>query len=93
MFGSCAHRVCIAGVPDNTWFTLLKMIALLPDGEGLIFLRSLMKNEAVSRFVVNTCNLPTCIIVFAILMQALSDKIIDYYYESDHQAVQQRFHN
>ena len=52
-----------------------------------------MKNEAVSRFVVNTCNLPTCIIVFAILMQALSDKIIDYYYESDHQAVQQRFHN
>ena len=74
MLMCCAHRVCISGVSDNTCFTLVKMMALLPDGEGIIFLRSLMKNEAMSRFV-NACKYFTY--MYLLLMQAPSDKIVD----------------
>ena len=49
----CAHRVCIFGMPNTMCLTLLKMMALQPDGAGIIaFLQSLMKNENMSKYVV-----------------------------------------
>ena len=48
----CARRVCTS-IPDDMCLTLLKMMALQPDGAGVIaFLQSLMKNENISRYVV-----------------------------------------
>ena len=49
----CAHNVCTS-IPDSTCLTLLKMMALQPDGAGIIFLQSLMKNENMSRYIL--CN-------------------------------------
>ena len=49
----CAHRVCIFGMPDTMCLTLLKMMALQPDGADIIvYLQSLMKNENMSKYVV-----------------------------------------
>ena len=48
----CAHNVCISGIPDGMCLTLLKMMALQPDGAGIIFLQSLIKNGKMSRYVV-----------------------------------------
>ena len=48
----CAHNV-YTSIPDSTCLTLLKMMALQPDGVGIIFLQSLMKNESMSRYVVH----------------------------------------
>ena len=48
----CAHRVCISGIPDDMCLTLLTMMALQPDGAGVVFLQSLMKNKNMSRYVV-----------------------------------------
>ena len=45
----CAHHVCISGIPDDMCLTLLKMMALQPDGAGTDYLQSLMKNENTSR--------------------------------------------
>ena len=48
----CAHSVCTS-IPDSMCLTLLKMVALQPDGADIIgFLLSLMKNENMSRYVV-----------------------------------------
>ena len=47
----CAHNVCTS-IPDSMCLTLLKMMALQPDGVGIIFLQSLMKNESMSRYII-----------------------------------------
>ena len=48
-----AHRVCTS-IPNSVCLTLLKMMALQPDGADIIFLLSLMKNENMSRYIL--CN-------------------------------------
>ena len=48
----CARRVCISSMPDTMCLTLLKMMALQPDGADIIvFLLSLMNNEKMSRYM------------------------------------------
>ena len=48
-----AHSVCISGIPEGMCLTLLKMMALQPDGADIIFLQSLVKDENImSRYVV-----------------------------------------
>ena len=53
----CAHRVCISGIPESMCLTLLTMMVLQPDGAGVVFLGSLMKNENMSRYCMlySTC--------------------------------------
>ena len=46
----CAHSVCTS-ISDSMCLTLLKMMVLQPDGAGIIFLQSLMKNKNMSRYV------------------------------------------
>lgn len=48
----CYARSVCTSIPDDMCLTLLKMVALQPDGAGIVYLQSLMKNKNMARCVV-----------------------------------------
>ena len=77
----CAHKVCTS-IPDSMCLTLLKMIALEPDGASIIFLQSLMKNENMSRYIcaiissLTLLALQLCRSLIAVSLITIMDQII-----------------
>ena len=71
-FMCCSYKICKDDFADLSSITLLKMMALPPNGDGFEFLGSLMK-EKRSQYAMRACiimysfNVCICIIVMCIM--------------------------